>query len=191
MGVWRCDTQTVSWLWKDCSAKSVNVHRVFLIVVVFDVIMLQENGCLLLWPDCAGLSLQSCQCRDWGPSDLMDCLGSSKCWRISPFLSQKTVHITLTAESCVLNFFFWRKFSCCHSMHSSSFDSVLQWCHHISSLVMMCCKKLSSWALCGFSCSWQAYTVLSVPVWVLVDSSWCKGWYILMLTLSFRVHEVQ
>ena len=44
-------------------------------------------------------------------SEQMVCLGSRKSRRITPFLLQKTVHITLFTEGCVLNFFFDGEFT--------------------------------------------------------------------------------
>jgi len=49
-------------------------------------------------------------------SELMVCPGSRKSGRITPFLFQKTVHITLLAEGSVLNFFFDGGFICHHFM---------------------------------------------------------------------------
>ena len=45
------------------------------------------------------------------PSDLMVCLGSKESRRIIHFLFQKTVHITLPIDSCILNFFFNGEFT--------------------------------------------------------------------------------
>ena len=57
--------------------------------------------------------------------ELMHYLGSVNSGRISPFLCQKPVHISLTGEGCVSNFFFDRELSCCHSMDSGSFDCLV------------------------------------------------------------------
>jgi len=54
----------------------------------------------------------------------MTCPGSRKSRRVILFLSQKTVHITLPVESCILNFFFDGEFICHHSM-GCHFDSVV------------------------------------------------------------------
>ena len=54
------------------------------------------------------------------------CLGSRKSRRITPFLSQKTVHITLSTEGSIFNSFFDGEFTCRQSMD----------CHLYSGLVV-------------------------------------------------------
>ena len=67
-------------------------------------------------------------------SELMVCLGWRKSRRITPFISQKTVHISLPAEGSILNFFFDGEFTCSHSM-DCRFDpgenfAIFQHCYH-------------------------------------------------------------
>ena len=68
-------------------------------------------------------------------SEFMVCLGSRKSRSITPFLFQKTVHVTLPAYGCILNFFFDGEFTCHYSM-DCHFDSSLQWQYHILPLEM-------------------------------------------------------
>lgn len=58
-------TQSASWLWLDCSAKIVSVHHGLHIGMVCGVIVLQENGCLLLCSDSGSSSLQPCENHGW------------------------------------------------------------------------------------------------------------------------------
>uniref|UniRef100_A0A8V1AAQ1 Ig-like domain-containing protein n=1 Tax=Gallus gallus TaxID=9031 RepID=A0A8V1AAQ1_CHICK len=75
-----------------------------------------------LFLDSEGTSLHT---TDDPVLSLMHYLGSVNSGRISPFLCQKPVHISLTGEGCVSNFFFDRELSCCHSMDSGSFDCLV------------------------------------------------------------------
>jgi len=70
----------------------------------------------------------------------MVCPCSRKSRRITPFLSQNAVHISLPVEVCVMNFLFRVKFTCPHSM-DWYFHSCSQWWHDVSSLVMMQSRK--------------------------------------------------
>jgi len=81
------------------------------------VILLQDEGCLLLCPDSGNSSLQLSERPD--AAVRVDGLPDSKNWRrITPFLSQKTVYITLPAEGSVWNFFCNGEFTCHHSTES-------------------------------------------------------------------------
>ena len=85
------------------------------------VVVLQKKDCLFLWPDSGNSSFKLSQRRDVAVR-VDGFPGSRKSRRITPFLSQKTVHITLSAEGSVLNFFFDGEFTCRHSMECR-FDS--------------------------------------------------------------------
>ena len=84
--------------------------------------VLQKKVCFPLWPDSGSWSLLLSQCHS--VAELMVYQGCRKSGRIIPFLSQKIIYITLPNEVCVLNFFFKREFTCCHSM-GCCFDSSL------------------------------------------------------------------
>jgi hypothetical protein len=85
------------------------------------VVVLQEKSCLILWPDSGNSRLQLSQRRDVAVR-VDGCPGSRKSRKITTFLFQKTVHITLPAEGSVLNFFFDGEFTCRHSI-DRRFDS--------------------------------------------------------------------
>ena len=63
-------------------------------------------------------------------SELMVCPDSRKFGRITPFLSQKAVHITLPTEGCNLNFFFDGEFTCHHSGLPFSLWLIVVTLHH-------------------------------------------------------------
>jgi hypothetical protein len=86
---------------------------------------------------------------------LMGFPGSRKSRKITRFLSQRTVHITLPAEVCVLNCYFDGEFICRHSM-DCLFDSGSKWWHHVSSPMMMRSSKLSTSTSYWFNWSWQS-----------------------------------
>lgn len=71
----------------------------------------RENLSSLMW---LWVGLQLSQCHD-KQSELVVCLDSRKSQKITPFLSPKTVHITLPTDGFVLNFFS-DEFPTCHSM---------------------------------------------------------------------------
>lgn len=86
------------------------------------VTVLQERGCLLLWPDSVSLSLQLSQ--HWDRAAKVDGLAEyQEIQKDYPFLKgDYPFLITLPAESCVLNFFIPGEFTCCRSM-----DCHLSW----------------------------------------------------------------
>jgi len=120
MEVRRCQIQTIWWVWYNSPATIDNVLHSLQTGMGPGNIMLQEKGRLLLWSDSGNLSLQLSQRHN--VAELMVCPGSRKSRRITPFLSQKTVHITLPNEGSVLNFFFDGEFTCRHSV-DYRFDS--------------------------------------------------------------------
>jgi hypothetical protein len=96
----RRQIRTIRWVWYDSPAKIDNVLHVIQTGIGPGIIVLQEKGCLLLWTDSGNSSLQRSQHRNVAVR--VD--GLSRRITITPFLSQKTVHITLPAEGSVLNF---------------------------------------------------------------------------------------
>jgi len=64
MEVRRGQIQTVLWVCYDSPAKIDDVLHGLQTGMGPGVIMLQEKGCLLLWPDCGNLSLQLSPCCD-------------------------------------------------------------------------------------------------------------------------------
>jgi len=64
MEVRRRQIRTVWWVWYDSPAKIDNVLYSLQTGTGPGVIVLQEKGCLLLWPDSGNSSLQLSQCRD-------------------------------------------------------------------------------------------------------------------------------
>lgn len=87
----------------------------------------------------------------------MVCLGSRKYSRITSFLSQQAVHIILSTEGCILNFFCNGEFICCYFM-----DCRFEMRQHSSSLVMMRSGKLSSSASYQFNKSWGTCILCSL-----------------------------
>ena len=87
----------------------------------------------------------------------MVCLGSRKYSRITSFLSQQAVHIILSTEGCILNFFCNGEFICCYFM-----DCLFEMRHHSSSLAMMRSGKLSSSASYQFNRSWGTCILCSL-----------------------------
>jgi len=87
----------------------------------------------------------------------MVCLGSRKYSRITSFLSQQAVHIILSTEGCILNFFCNGEFICCYFM-----DCLFEMRHHSSSLAMMRSGKLSSSASYQFNKSWGTCILCSL-----------------------------
>jgi hypothetical protein len=61
MEVRRRQIQTIWWVWYDSPAKIDSVLHGLQTGVGPGVIMLQEEGCVLLWPDSGNLSLQGSQ----------------------------------------------------------------------------------------------------------------------------------
>ena len=120
MEVRKRQIRTVRWVWYDSPAKIDNMLRGLQTGVGSGVIVLEEKGYLLLWPDSGNSSLQLSVAML--RSELMVWPGSRKSRRITSFLSQKIMHITLPAEGSVLNFFFDGEFTCRHSM-DCRFDS--------------------------------------------------------------------
>lgn len=115
----------------------------------------RENLSSLMW---LWVGLQLSQCHD-KQSELVVCLDSRKSQKITPFLSPKTVHITLPTDGFVLNFFS-DEFPTCHSMDCCLDSSSQQW-HHVSSPIMM------------WSCHLQppdklTHGVLSVCLWAFM-----------------------
>ena len=86
----------------------------------------------------------------------MVCPGSRKYQKITPFLFPKTVHITLPTDGFFLNFFNGEFKSWCSVDYC--FDPSSQQWHHISSLIMMWCRKLSLSASYGIHGSWETCT---------------------------------
>jgi hypothetical protein len=64
MKVRRCQIQIIQWIWWDSPAKLGNMLHGLQAGMRPGVIVLQENGCLLLWPDSANSALQLSQNRD-------------------------------------------------------------------------------------------------------------------------------
>jgi len=92
--------------------------------------------------------------------------------RITPFLSQKTVHITLPTEDCILNLLLDEEFTYHHPMDCCFYSGSQWWCH-TSSLIMMQSRKLSTSALYCFSRSWQTCVQCSFcSVWASVGPTW-------------------
>lgn len=87
----------------------------------------------------------------------MVCLGSRKYSRITSFLSQQAVHIILSTEGCIWNFFCNGEFICCYFM-----DCRFEMRHHSSSLAMMRSGKLSSSASYQFNKSWGTCILCSL-----------------------------
>jgi len=75
-------------------------------------LVLEEKGCLFLWMDCGNSSLQLSVVMQ--QPELMVCLGSRQSRGITLFLFQRTLHIFLPTEGCVLNFFSDGKFTSPH-----------------------------------------------------------------------------
>ena len=85
------------------------------------VVVLQEKGCLLLWPDSGNSSFQLSQRRDVAVR--VDGLsGFKEFQKDHPFPIPEEVHITLPVEGSGLNFFFDGEFTCRHFM-DYRFDS--------------------------------------------------------------------
>lgn len=124
-----------SWGWSCCKRKVVLFSGLALEVCTFNLVL-----------QCSSQSVADLDCRTFV--------------RIFLFLAQKTVHITLLTEFCVLNFPFDGEFTCHHSK-DCCFDSDLQWWHHLFSPVMMRSRKLSPSGLYLFSMSWQTCTLCS------------------------------
>jgi len=144
------------------------------------IIVLQKKGCLLLWSDSSSLSLHLSSYHNVVVRII--CPVSRKPRRITPFLSQKTVHITLHAEGCLWNFFFNGEFTCHYSTES-------QWWYHGLSLVMMqSIQETVTVNLGSVGPDKLAYGVLSVSVWALVGPTCCKLRNIPMLPPLFPVH---
>jgi hypothetical protein len=61
MEVRRGQIQTIQWVWQDSPPKIGNVLHGLQTGMGPGVVMLQEKGCLLLWPDSGNLSLQLSQ----------------------------------------------------------------------------------------------------------------------------------
>ena len=121
MEVRRRQIRTIQWVWYDSPAKIDNVLYGLKTGMGPGVIVLQEKGCLLLWPDSGNSSLQLSRRRNVAVR-VDGFPGSRKSRMIPPFLSLKTVHVTLPTEGRDLNFFFDGKFKCCHST-DCRFDS--------------------------------------------------------------------
>jgi len=121
MEVRRRQIRTIQWVWYDSPAKIENVLHGLQTGMGSGVIVLQEKGCLLLWPDSGNSSLQLSRRRNVAVR-VDDFPGSRKSRMITPFLSLRTVHVTLPTEGRVLNFFFDGKFTCHHCMECR-FDS--------------------------------------------------------------------
>ena len=110
----------------------------------------------------------------------MVCSVSKKSRMITPFLSQKTGHITSPAEDYILNLFFngsSQVFSnlsdsmiLCHCSMDYHFDSGLYFWHHISSVAMMRSRKLTPSTLCWFSSLRQTEYIHTV----CIQCSFCK-----------------
>ena len=118
----RCQFWTIWWMLKDNTAKTVNVLHSLPTSMGSGVIVLQKKDCLLLWPDWSS-SLQLRQHHNIAVKvDILS--GFQENHKHNPFLSQKTVNITLPAEDSILNFFFDGEFACCHCIdchfHSGS-----------------------------------------------------------------------
>jgi len=64
MQVRRGQIRTIRWVWYDSLPKIGNVLHWLQTGKGPGVVMLQEKGCLLLWPDSGNLSLQLNQHRD-------------------------------------------------------------------------------------------------------------------------------
>ena len=104
----------------------------------------------------------------------MVCPGSRQSRRITPFLSQKTVCITLPTEDCILNLLLDEEFTYHHPMDCCYYSGSQWWCH-TSSLIMMQSRKLSTSALYCFSRSWQTCVQCSFcSVWASVGPIWHK-----------------
>jgi len=98
-----------SWLYAGCG-RTVQPR-----LVVCSMIFKWVSGLVLL--RCkrkivffSGLSLEAQDFRLVLWSVLMVCPGSRKSKRITPFLTQKTVHITLYTDGCILNLFLHEEF---------------------------------------------------------------------------------
>jgi len=117
----------------------------------------------------------------------MVCLGSRKSIKITPFLSQKAVHVTLPTEGCVLNISFNGEFIFPHFM-DCHFDSCSQQRHHISFPVMMQSRTFSLQPHIGsIGLDKLAYGVFSFPVWASVGTRY-KFCDISMLPPLFPMH---
>jgi hypothetical protein len=100
----RCQNRITLWVWYDSPAKIGSVLHELQSGMGSGVILLQVEGCLLLCPDSGNSSLQLSERRDVAVR--VDGLPDSReSRRITLFLSQKTVYITLGTEGSVWNFF--------------------------------------------------------------------------------------
>ena len=90
-------------------------------VLVPGIIVLQEKGCLLLWPDSGSSNLQLCQLCNVVVR-VCDVFISQEIQKNQPFSISIDPHITLFTEGCILIFFFDGDFTCHHSM-DCHFDS--------------------------------------------------------------------
>ena len=130
------------------------------------VTVLQEKGCRLLCsPDSGSSSLQLNQCRDVVVR--VDGLsGFQEIQRITSVPPQKTVHITLPAESCTLNALFFGKFT-------SPLNGLLFWLQLIA--VSSCLitgsevtQEAATSASYYFNRSWQTCTWCYLCSWVSI-----------------------
>jgi len=100
MEIRRRQNRIIRWVWYDSPANIDNVLHDLQTGMWPGVILLQEDGCLLLCPDSGYSSLQLSERPDVAVR--VDGLPDSrKSGRFTPFPSQKTVYITLSAEGCV------------------------------------------------------------------------------------------
>lgn len=113
----RHQIRAIWWVWQDGPTNNGNMFHSLQTGLVSTVVMLQEKGCQLLWPDSRCSSLQLSQCGEVAVR--VDCLFEfQEIRKAHPFPIPKDTARHLTR----VNFFMNGEFTCCYFM-DCCFDS--------------------------------------------------------------------